>query len=292
MEEPDKAALARADDTANPDEQPKPEANQATSVKAGAGNQNNAETRANQEGNDVNQVPIPPNDKTQTPHAERPHPSVISEFDPFASPSQAAGQKTPTSALWSSQLGIPFHASFTNDGDESRNTQTPPMEKPGNSVAQAPRKNAQKNHQGPSLSTSDTYSDSPSAARQKQSRGDASQTAEQQHRHASAMITEGESISNPKPKELAFDFQGFLAQLRTRQAESIQKYLKRCVGFRPKFELVFILRPFQLPGQLCETLLYGQRANQAHSRFSGCEDLPVSDLFRILADFLIRSLSP
>ena len=276
MEEPDKTALLRADDTSSPDGRPRPAASRATSMEAGAGNQKNTEMHANQQDTDVEQVPIPPNDKTQTPHAERPHPSVISEFDPFASPSQAAGQKSQSSTLWSSQLGIPFHASSTDDGDESRNTQTPAVEKSGNSVAQAPRKNAQKTSQGSSLFTSDTYSDSPSAARQKQSRGDASQTAEQQHRHASAMITEGESRTNPKPKELAFDFQGFLAQLRTRQAEPIQKYLKRRVCFRRKFAMVLILRPFQLSCQFRETLLYGQRANQAHPRFSGCEDFPVS----------------
>lgn len=172
----------------------------------------------------MNHASRPPNEAVTAPTPNRPHPSVISEFDPFASPSngssQKAGSGTPSSSLLHQSAHIP-------NNDKVDVVQTPFAESSSNTVAQAPRKQAQKTLQGSFPSSTDTSTDSPSAARQKQSRTNASEIAEQEHRHAGAMITEGESRTNIKPKELAFDFQGFLAQLRSRQAEPIQKYLKR-----------------------------------------------------------------
>jgi hypothetical protein len=158
----------------------------------------------------------------------RPHPSVISEFDPFASehsggpekPKSTSEPKTPLASKATPQRQGPVPSADIQE--------TPSAARDVTTTIQAPRKQNQK----PQNIGSHGENASPSAARQAQTRTGASNTAEQQHQHAGSLLSEGESRTNPKSKEMAFDFQGFLAQLRTRQAEPIQKYLKRSVtGF-------------------------------------------------------------
>jgi hypothetical protein len=220
MEGPDNTAQVRAADSRKPEgDHPTPrDANEESKVERDA--------REDQQDSNVNVSSHPSTGSTPAPasHPNRPHPSVISEFDPFASPSSGPLQKAGSGTASSSQLGQPTRMP---SNDKVNVVQTPFAEASDNTVAQAPRKQAQKTLQGSFPSSTDTPSESPSAARQKQSRANASEIAEQEHRHAGAMVTEGESRTNTKPKELAFDFQGFLAQLRSRQAEPIQKYLKR-----------------------------------------------------------------
>lgn len=223
MEETDNVALARAKDSSKAEGNQTLQDDQPTSNEGRERHKANANTHTSQEDNEVKQGSRVPNDNAPVLRSGRPHASVISEFDPFASPSTGPGHKAENRTL-SSSLGNP---SGTTNADKLNAEQTPSVELSSNAVAQAPRKQAQKTQQGSFLSTTDASSDSPSADRQKQSRAKASTTAEQEHRHASAMVTDGESRTNTKPKELAFDFQGFLSQLRTRQAEPIQKYLKR-----------------------------------------------------------------
>lgn len=157
----------------------------------------------------------------------RPHPSVISEFDPFAStdssfmskPGSSSEPKTPvpSKAMSRAQQLIP-----------SADIQETPSESTSDSaVSQAPRKQAQKTQHSSAQAVSESETASPSAACQTQNRTGATSIADHEHRHAGSLLSEGESRTNPKPKEMAFDFQGFLAQLRSRQAEPIQKYLKR-----------------------------------------------------------------
>lgn len=152
----------------------------------------------------------------------RPHPSVISEFDPFAS-AHSGGPEKPKST---SEPKTPLASKATPQAQgpvPSDVQETPSAGTDNPTTIQAPRKQNQK----PQNIGPDGENASPSAARQSQTRTGASNTAEQQHQHAGSLLSEGESRTNPKSKEMAFDFQGFLAQLRTRQAEPIQKYLKR-----------------------------------------------------------------
>lgn len=189
-----------------------------------------AETGSHERRSEVLQLQAqqPQSEEPPTPiKPSRPHPSVISEFDPFASPEissmsglgSSSEPKTPAPSkpTTRAQQLIP-----SADIQETLSSSTS-----DHTVSQAPRKQAQKTQHvssqaGPGLETA-----SPSAARQTQIQTSASTTADQEHRHAGSLLSHGESRTNPKPKELAFDFQGFLAQLRSRQAEPIQKYLKR-----------------------------------------------------------------
>lgn len=154
----------------------------------------------------------------------RPHPSLISEFDPFASshnigpekPAPSSEPKTPLTSKATSQ------ARQLVPSLDVKETPSGPVDSAN--VTLAPRKQVQKqqHHIG-----TESESASPSTARQPQTRTSVSRRAEQQHQHAGSLLMEGESRTNTKPKEMAFDFQGFLSQLRTRPAEPIQKYLKR-----------------------------------------------------------------
>lgn len=157
----------------------------------------------------------------------RPHPSVISEFDPFAS-SEISSMSKPGS---SSEPKTPAPSKPTTRSQQlipSADIQETPSSSTSDPiVSQAPRKQAQKPQHDSSQAGPELETASPSAARQTQIQTSASTTADQEHRHAGSLMSQGESRTNPKPKELAFDFQGFLAQLRSRQAEPIQKYLKR-----------------------------------------------------------------
>jgi hypothetical protein len=230
MEGPDDTAQVKAADSSKPEgDHPIPKDGKKES-------EVNSNIREDQQDVKVNHASPAPNATATSANPNRPHPSVISEFDPFASPSNGSSQKAGRGTVSSSAGTQPARLSSK---DKDTVAQTPLAESSSNTVAQAPRKQAQKTLQGSFPSSTDTSSDSPSAARQKQSRSNASEIAEQEHRHAGAMVTEGESRTNTKPKELAFDFQGFLAQLRSRQAEPIQKYLKRSVVFCARARLGF-----------------------------------------------------
>lgn len=161
----------------------------------------------------------------------RPDPALISEFDPFAS--NTSSSANPLTDKISSATPIPTSLpSESNEPSESTKTSntfevsgTPPLQTPKEGhkaeAAHVPRK------AGNVTQPTQSSNESPLAMRQKQNRTRSTEEADNQHRHASALISKGESRTNPKLKELAFDFQGFLAQLRTKQAEPIQKYLKR-----------------------------------------------------------------
>jgi hypothetical protein len=268
MEGPDDTAQVKAADSSKPEgDHPIPKDGKKES-------EVNSNIREDQQDVKVNHASPAPNATATSANPNRPHPSVISEFDPFASPSNGSSQKAGRGTVSSSAGTQPARLSSK---DKDTVAQTLLAESSSNTVAQAPRKQAQKTLQGSFPSSTDTSSDSPSAARQKQSRSNASEIAEQEHRHAGAMVTEGESRTNTKPKELAFDFQGFLAQLRSRQAEPIQKYLKRSVVFCARARLGFlIICSFQLSCQLCKALIYSHRASQADTRLSEREQPPPS----------------
>ncbi|KAJ9106263.1 hypothetical protein QFC21_001408 [Naganishia friedmannii] len=178
----------------------------------------------------------------------RPDPALISEFDPFASNTETSAKpstdKTPLPAT-------PIHASLM-----SKSTKPSQSTEPSNTFQVSPTAPSQTPNEGhgaeslhaPRKSGNITQiaqhsNDSPSTSRQKQNHTRSVEEADQQHRHASALISKGESRTNPKPKDLAFDFQGFLAQLRTKQAEPIQKYLK-------SFLVSFSKRPFTVNEQI------------------------------------------
>ncbi|KAJ9124257.1 hypothetical protein QFC22_001056 [Naganishia vaughanmartiniae] len=177
----------------------------------------------------------------------RPDPAIISEFDPFASdidtPAQASTEKSdPATPISTSSSSKPVNQSeATEPSNTSGLSRTAPSQTPnenhGAETFHAPRK------AGNITQATQHSNDSPLPSRQKQNRTRSMEEADNQHRHASALISKGESRTNPKPKELAFDFQGFLAQLRTKQAEPIQKYLK-------SFLVSFSKRPFTVNEQI------------------------------------------
>lgn len=161
----------------------------------------------------------------------RPDPALISEFDPFAPNAETSVKPSTEKTIPATRIpvaippGSPNPSKATGLSNPSEVSHTAPSQTPnegqGTQTTHAPRKAG--NHS----QTAQHSNDSPSISRQKTTRTRSMEEADNQHRHAGALISKGESRTNPKPKELAFDFQGFLAQLRTKQAEPIQKYLKR-----------------------------------------------------------------